>query len=77
MSVTEQQLKEFAKQVATNPAFPEVLERIQVTLFTRWVKGTPEERQIIGDLADHLGLFVKEIKSLYESIDDDKPINEE
>ncbi len=75
--VNEKELQNFAKMIATNEMFPEVLERIQGTLFTRWVKGTPEERQIIGDLADHLGLFVKEIKSLYESIDDDKPINEE
>ncbi len=75
--VNEKELQNFAKMIATHDMFPEVLERIQGTLFTRWVKGTPEERQIIGDLADHLGLFVKEIKSLYESIDDDKPINEE
>ncbi len=75
--INEKQLQEFAKMVATHDMFPEVLERIQGTLFSRWVKGTPEERQIIGDLADHLGLFVKEIQTLYESIDDEKAINEE
>ena len=77
MSVNEKELQTFAKMIVEHQAFPDVLDRIQGTLFKRWVAGTPEERTIVGDLANHLGLFVKEIRTIYESIDDDKPVNED
>lgn len=77
MIVSEKQLQEFAKMIATNEAFPDVIERIQQRLFGRWLDGKAEEREIIGDISDNLRLFIKEINSLHESIDEERSINDE
>jgi len=75
--VSEERLKDFAKMVVEHEAFPDVLERIQHTLFKKWVKADDDSRKIIGDVASNLEQFVAEIRVIYESIDEDKPINEE
>jgi len=76
MSVSEERLQDFAKMIVEHDAFPDVVERIQGTLFKKWIKSDDDERKIIGDIANNLELFITEIRTIYESIDEDKQINE-
>ncbi len=75
--VSENELQNFAKMVATHEAFPDVVLRIRQTLFNRWLTASTEESREIRDISDNLKLFITEINKIYESIDNDKPINEE
>ncbi len=77
MSVSEDRLKDFAKMIVEHEAFPDLIERIQLTLFHKWVASDDVERKITGDLADNLSLFISEIRIVYEGINSDKPINED
>jgi len=76
MSVSKQALQDFAKLVHDHPAFEEVIKNVQEGLFMKSLAASREERDILSNTMDAMNLFVGEINSLFDSIDDDKNINE-
>jgi len=76
MSVSKSQLQDYAKLLRQHPAFDEVIERVQKSLFMASVGATKEQRGIISDQMDALALIVGELNTLVDSIDEDKPIND-
>ncbi len=77
MSVSKSQLQDFSKLIKNHPAFDEVIERIQKNLFMASLRATKEERSIISDQMDALTLFVGELNTVIDTIDEDKPINDD
>ena len=76
MSVSKQQLQDFAKLVKGHPAFEEMMIRVQRTLFDRWLGADKKEMAEIRDISDNQKLFVNELNVIFESIDEDKSIND-
>jgi len=77
MSVSKSQLQDYAKLLRQHPAFDEVIERVQKSLFMASVGATKEQRGIISDQMDALGLIVGELNTLVDAIDEGKSINDD
>ena len=77
MSVSKTQLQDFAKLVKNHPAFDAIIERVQKSLFMASLGASKEERSIISDQMDALGLLKGEINVVFETIDEDKSINDD
>ena len=77
MSTSKQALQDFSKQIVNHAAYDEVINRVRRSLFDKWVKGSDDERKVIGDISNALDLVIGELDVVFASIDDDKPVNDE
>jgi len=77
MSISKQSLQDFAKLVHDHPAFEQVIRNVQEGLFMKSLGASREERDILSNTMDAMNLFVGEINLLFDSIDEDKAINDD
>ncbi len=75
MSISKEQLCDYARALSNHDAHEEIQRRIDKRLFERFITATDEERRVIADLVNASRLYQKELKLLVDEIKDDKSIN--
>ena len=76
MSVSPEQLKDFARVMKNHPAYEEVKERVSLRIFDKFKTATNEERCVLGDIMNAGGLFYKELNYIVSEVSDEESINE-
>ena len=77
MSVTTTQKQDFANYIRDHDAFESIMDDMQMQLFSRSLKASKLERDVISDTALGLQLFVTELNAIISKILDDEPVNDE
>jgi len=76
--VSKKHLQTFARTIKESEAFDEVMQRVQQGLFKRFVNAkSVEDVETIWYVVIAQNEFIIELNRIIETIDDDKPVNDE